>query len=369
MHRKLYKRTSTGSIQVWWMESEGNAYRTHSGKLDGKIVTSGWTYTKGKNIGKVNETTPEQQALLEVEATYTKNLKRHYFENPDDVDNLKSFKPMLAKKYEDYPPNDFDETYSQPKLDGVRCIITEKGMFSRNGEPIISAPHIFNSIKGILDSHPETVILDGEIYCHRLHDNFNKIISLAKKTKPTSDDLKESADWLEFYLYDVFVPDKNFVDRFVDSYLVKTLAAAPFIVKVPTTKITDQNHLNELFASYMADGFEGQMIRFAQSKYENKRSKSLLKRKEFKDEEFEIVRLEEGQGNWAGYVKRVVCRTKDGIEFETGIKGNQNYLAKLLIEKDKYVGSDATVRFQDYTPDGKPRFGVTYTIWNGKRNM
>ena len=100
--------------------------------------------------------------------------------------------------------------------------------------------------------------------------------------------------------------------------------------------------------------------------YQKKRSKGLLKRKEFIDMEFPVVRVEEGIGNWAGKVKRVVVKLTDGTTSEAGIKGTMEVLGDLWEREDK--PDWVTVRFQEYTPDGKLRFGVVQDWGWGTRS-
>jgi len=116
-----------------------------------------------------------------------------------------------------------------------------------------------------------------------------------------------------------------------------------------------------LYAEYLKDGQEGQMIRI-NDVYENKRSKFLLKRKEFIDDEFRIVDISEGNGNRSGMFGRAHLITSSGIEFEANARGNVSFYEELLKNKSEYIGKMATVRYQNLTPDGKPRFGVIITI-------
>ena len=140
-----------------------------------------------------------------------------------------------------------------------------------------------------------------------------------------------------------------------------------FIEVVPTEMVFTQEELDKLYGDYLQDGFEGQMLRTIGSVYDNKRSKSLLKRKTFFDDEFEIVRFEEGKGNWAGKAKKVYCVKKDGTEFKAGIKGTMEYCTDLLENQQNYIGKSGTIRFPEYTKDENgndnvPRFGVYYGV-------
>ena len=135
----IYKSTKGGKIQEWTIEVVGNKYRTISGQTDGKKVTNEWTVVYGKNEGRANATTDKEQAMKEAEAKRKLKLERGYFENIKHISKKQYFEPMLAAKWEDYKDKVEYPIYSQPKLDGIRCIVTKDGMFSRNGKEIISA--------------------------------------------------------------------------------------------------------------------------------------------------------------------------------------------------------------------------------------
>ena len=153
-HKELYKKDSNENIRVWWIESEGEKFRMHSGVYGGQIVVSEWTTCEPKNIGKKNATTAEEQCLLEVEASYKKKLAQGNYKESLDKESLEQdnyIKPMLAKEYgEDWNPTDLDfkseKIYSNVKYDGLRTIATINGLYSRQGKKIISAPHILREL-------------------------------------------------------------------------------------------------------------------------------------------------------------------------------------------------------------------------------
>jgi len=198
----LYKRATNGKIVEHTIEVENNCFRTISGYTDGIKTTSEWTCCSGKNIGKKNETTPNEQAMAEAKAMWTKRVELGNFENINDIDNEVYFSPMLAHKWEDRKDKVKYPVFSQPKLDGIRCIVRADGMWSRNGKRIISAPHIFESMKHLFDKNPD-LIFDGELYADKFANDFNAICSLVKKTKPTANDLKKSAESIQYHIYDL----------------------------------------------------------------------------------------------------------------------------------------------------------------------
>jgi DNA ligase-1 len=351
--KTIYKKTKTGATQEWTIEVVDNKYRTHSGQVGGAITTNEWTVVYGKNVGKANGTTDSEQALKEAEAKRTKKLESGYFEDVNNINEKQYFEPMLAAKWEDYKDKIQYPIFSQPKLDGIRCIVTKDGMFSRNGKPIISAPHIRTALDKLFKHEPD-LILDGELYADKFANDFNKIVSLVKKTKPTEADLKESSKNIEYHVYDVPSVDETFNGRWRE--LDELALDFPNCVKkVETHIITEEFYITDWYENYIERGYEGQMLRM-NSKYENKRSKSLLKHKSFVDEEYTILDIVEGEGNRTGTAGYMVFETVEGKRFKSNVKGTWEETAEMLKSKKELIGKQATIKYFNLTPDGIPRF-------------
>lgn len=350
----LYSRTSTGAIQTWLIEIEDNKYRTITGQLDGKLITNSWTVCSGKNDGKANATSDEMQAQREAQALWQKKKDSGYCEDVKHIDIEVYTEPMLAKKWEDYQDKVTFPLYSQPKLDGIRCIVKRDGMWSRNGKKIVSAPHIFESLSHIFDDHPG-LILDGELYCDKFANDFNAICSLVKKTRPTFSDLVESRGAIQYHIYDIVNPGMRFTERFEVVEATVEKANNKCIQSVSTVRVDSKFLLTEWYEKYVDAGYEGQMVRL-DAHYENKRSKHLLKRKEWLDEEFIITKVIEGEGNLTGMVGALAFNNKNGKEFTSSVNGTREYSKELWEDRINLIGKSATIKFFNYTPDGKPRF-------------
>lgn len=345
IYEQLFKRGTGGETRTWRLELDGPKYRTLSGVLGGVITPSGWTACEPKNVGRSNETTAEGQAFNEVEAHYQKKLTRGYFYKEQDIDKVEFTKPMLAHAYEGgltFP------LLAQPKLDGMRCIARADGLWSRTGKPITSVPHIYAALQSAFDEDPD-LILDGELYNHDLKDDFGTLMSLLRKASPAPGAEKI----VQYHIYDVASSDEAVEHR------IKPFIAADCIKFVETWTAENEASLTKLYGMFLEDGYEGQMVRIMGSAYENKRSKFLLKRKDFLSDEFEVVKVESGNGNWAGYAKKFTFKLKDGRECGAGVRGSQADLAKLLNGPTPIW---ATVRYFTPTPDGFPRFPVV-TDW------
>jgi ATP-dependent DNA ligase len=344
----IYKKTKTGATQEWTIEVSDNRYRTHSGQVGGQITTNAWTVVYGKNEGKANSTTDNEQALKEAIAKRTKKLESGYFESITNIDEQQYFEPMLAAKWEDYKDKIQYPIYSQAKLDGIRCIVTKDGMFSRNGKPIISAPHIIDSLRNLFVVNPD-LIFDGELYADKFANDFNTIVSLVKKTKPTDADLAESKKQIEYHIYDLPSSKKNFLDM------------GKFCRLVDTRKAENEESVMEQYGLLVDAGYEGQILR-VDAPYENKRSKSLLKHKSFIDEEFTIKDICEGEGNRTGTAGYMVFETADGKSFKSNVKGTWDETAEMLKNKKELIGKQATIKYFNLTPDGIPRFPFVTNI-------
>lgn len=359
----LYHIDSNQNVRVWWMEQDGDKYRAISGVENGQLVTSEWKLAKAKNVGRANATTAEEQAASEIESQYTKKLERKYSRSKKNASKSNIIEPMLADKYKGWDKS-WTYVFAQPKLDGMRCIATKDGLFSRGGKPIVSVPHVSKALERVFAIAPN-MVLDGELYNHDLRDNFNELISIARQTKPTADDLKKAAENIQYHVYDM-IWETPFNNRFSYIQSSYTNMDKSVIKLVNTVGITSEESLDRVYGEMLQDGYEGQMIRL-DTPYEQKRTKNLLKRKEFLDEEFEVLDIIEGQGNWAGYAKSVQCKTKEGVVFNAGIKGTQEFTKQLLTQrpKPKYV----TVRYQNVTPDGSLRFPIAVAFWEKKRDV
>lgn len=369
MYETIYKRTSSGKIQVWTAEVEGNKYRTISGQEDGKKVTSEWTFCEPKNVGRSNATSAEEQAVAEVKAMYEKKLAREYRKTKDNIDEKYYTKPMLADGWKEPKkrPAVGTKIIVQPKLDGMRCLTSyERGPRSRDGKLIPGAPHITEHLQASGIWEIDGLELDGELYNHEYREKFEELISALKKEPETTEQYSRARSVVQYHLYDIASSTSDYavLDEFGNLcggrlYELKEiwntyLSAYGDMFQVTAYEAIEMNERNveRITETYLECKYEGAMVRVAASKYENKRSKSLLKVKPMEDDEFEILDIEEGKGNWTGYAKVVWIRMPNGSRCKSTVKGNRAYCKELLKNKDEAIGKMGTVTFLRYTADG-----------------
>ena len=289
---------------------------------------------------------------------------------------------MLALNYKDRKGELTYPLYSQPKLDGIRCIVQkENGEVigkTRKGKLIECIPHVLESLKGFFLAYPDS-ILDGELYNHEYREDFNKITSLVRKQKPVKSEkqtdnafqkkqdkwqesLIESADKIQYWVYDMpklndMIDEKTSFDLRNNELKHKLISKKECIVLVETNEVYSEANLDNLYGQYLEQGYEGQMVRRDVGYDSNKRSKNLLKRKEFMDAEYKVVDINEGNGNRGGTAKHLVCYCeKTRQTFNSNIKGSFDYLKEIYDNQQNYIGKLATIKFFQLTPDGIPRF-------------
>lgn len=356
---KLFKYTKKGQVQQWQIFVKGNSFYTEEGIVNGKITKSLPTYCYGKNLGKKNATTDEEQAYAEAIAKHKRKIESGYNEILTDKKNF--FEPMLAHSIKDYKHLLFKvRTFIQPKLDGIRCDNRDNKMHSRKGKEFTGCPHLYQD-KGILD---------GELYNHILKDDFNKIVSLVKKKDPTTEQLEESKNLVQFHAYDFPQHAGVFSERYEALKIFISSMENPGFHLVPTYEVFSEKDIEKHHEQFLELGYEGSIIRLDSAHYENGRTSQLLKNKDFIDQEFEIIGYIEGKGGRAGTIGKFCMKhDKDSrSNFDCNVKGDFKYLRKVWENRDSYIGKTATVKYFNrtpYKPEGggdKPRFGYIIKI-------
>jgi len=421
----LYKKASTGKIQKNTIKVESilkdgadindpNPFndnyniviKTYRGYVDGKLtIDKGKIIKSGKNIGKANETTVEEQAISQALSMWKKKKKVGYFISAYEAEHRLVILPMLAKKESDIrktakkigkstsPKKPVKEKITfpvvvQPKLDGIRC--TVKNSFTRipdnNGQRKIKARmqsrentvfELFDHIKReVEDFAPRNRVLDGELYSHEL--TFQEITSIVAREKNMTADKIADQLKIKLMVYDSFWIDylgkcpKGKIDKFEVSAEVfmtryneakKIVDQCEYLEIVPNYIAQNWEEVDEIHKKLILEGYEGSIIRNMEGIYEiDKRSENLLKKKDFEDDEFEIIGYKEADGNDIGTVVWR-CITKQGYEFDCKPKGARNYRKDLFERAASFIGEMLTIRYFETGDDnGIPRFPVGVSI-------
>ena len=280
-------------------------------------------------------------------------------------------KPMLAQVYDSkkFTIELHENVMVQPKLDGIRCIFTKDGAYSRAGNKFMNLAHLELKLIPFFKKNPE-IILDGELYNHKLKDNFEKIVSLVKKQKPTADDRLDAQHLIQYYVYDVIPakPSLNEVHIKRHNFLCKEFKKkkyAKIIQVTPTYPVLNAEEARTYHHAFLAEGYEGSIIR-ANQLYKNKRSPHLLKVKDFSDTEATIIGYEEGKGKRQGTLGKFLMIDDEGVEF--GCPPGKGYtykdLSNILLNIHYYIGKRATFTYFQKTKKGSYRHPLFKSLRN-----
>jgi len=377
-----------GKILDWSIEVKADGatgiITVTRGYRGGAVQTNVTTVTEGKNLGKKNATTPLEQAVLEARTTWNKKQAEGYTvitSNSSSSNSavataviipasrateliLSAPMPMLANKWTERAKHITFPCLVQPKYDGTRTIAIcglpepEPCLFSRQRKAYAHLEHI----QAIVRRLPKGLILDGELFTTKAH--FQTIVGLAKKKLLTEED-RVKHNLLELHCYDIVDATKPFTERYAilqDLFRLHASVIGSTLQLCPTKEVAKASDLKAHHDAYVAAGFEGLMIRNKAGLYAiGNRSNDLLKMKEFEDDEFRIVGFHEADGAEKGCVMWR-CMTPKGVEFGCRPEGTREDRQELFKHGSDYVGKMLTVRFQELTPDGVPRFPVGVTI-------
>jgi DNA ligase-1 len=303
---------------------------------------------KGKNIGRANQTFPEEQAKLEFQRAIQKQKDKGYLEDGEEETILPL--PMLAHKFTDRGSSVKWPAYVQPKLNGQRMLFDGEKGWSRGGKIIL--PEVIAHIKEALGELPSGMILDGELMLpgNQLLQESMKAI---KKYRPGV------SETLQYWVYDIVhtrLPFKERYERLRGLHTPQT-EDNPIIV-VSTQMVKDQEALYEAHSYFVAWGYEGTMVRSGDNGYDiGHRNVQLQKVKDFVDGEFLIVDVVEGEGRFKGSAI-FVCDNGDGEEFSCSPEGEMGYRRELYQNRNSLIGKWLTVRYQELSNKRIPIFPI-----------
>ena len=337
----LYKLDTKGKTRLWNIYTHEGVIYQQSGLIDGKLAIAKPVLSKAKNVGKSNETTPEQQALLEADSKVLKKIDEGYFFSQAKAEMSQVELPMLAKTFADESHKiDWSDAYVQPKLDGQRCLKEQSKLMSRKGKYIDTLPHISKIGNDI------SFKLDGELYAHG--KTFQENMSLIKRNRPESMDVK-------YHVYDL-IEDLPFRERYEMLQGVVEDLNHPDIELVPTYKVESFEDVQKYHSQFLGEGYEGTIVRWGSESYKvNGRSSNLLKYKDFEDLACTVIDVKPSDRD---PLLGVVHCEYNGQTFGCGMKYSHAERAEILLHKENYIGLTAELRFFEFTDGGVPRFPV-----------
>ena len=372
----LYGETSKGDIKVWKGtvvdEGDKTVITLEFGLENGKKTIQTKDITEGKNIGRSNETTPFEQGIKQVESKMNKKIDEGYGEDKFNIP--RPILPMLAHRFDKRKHNIKYPCYIQPKIDGVRMtcrmIDGKIEMFTRKGKSFTVMNHLEKEILNFINqldlvhSNPH-FYLDGELYSDSL--TFQELAGVIRNSESSEEQLKE----VNYVIFDCFLMTDLDIPFYIRFGGIKQSGLPvlkennnPTLTYIDSIKISDETKVYEWNNTFVQKGYEGVIIRNLDGGYVLKnRSPNLQKFKTFLDDEFKVIGFTEGTGTDKGCVIWE-CETNDGKVFSVRPQGTVLERQGYFQNGDDWIGSLLTVRYQELTDDGIPRFPVGITIRN-----
>lgn len=292
---------------------------------------------------------------------------------------IKTFKVALANSYDPKHINKTkDKWFISRKLDGIRCLIhinintKEIVCYSRQGKEILTLNKLKKDILNNIQKFKENCFLDGEVVVMKNNkEDFKGIMEKIRRKNYTMENPR-------YYCFDI-IKEKDFYEqkseiKYEERYniLKQTIEDTYKYIKVLEQVEYTEEKLNKYAESSKENEWEGLIIR-RNTKYEGKRTNSLLKFKEMKDDEYKVIDIEKGMFRY--------------INQDTGLEEEMETLSAVIIDynntkvgsgfsinerkeyyenPDKIINKIITVKYFEKTEDSL-RFPVFKGIHGEKR--
>jgi ATP-dependent DNA ligase len=332
-----------------------------------------------------------------------KNVKRDTKNTLIDTDYSTMIIPMKAHDWEISKPGDLssvlgkvskffeneDFFYAQPKLDGWRAIIN----ISFSGKIVITSNSgkqypWFVSLRKLLKEwfliiKKEDLLgcmvdgLDGEMYSKSFINSdgvendtistFSIISSICGLTRSNPHELEDQIKYNCFDIVDSsgkYTQEERFEFR-EQLFRVLPKSCKKRIIKVETRKYESIKKSLKCVSEYEEMGYEGAIFRTSKNYYKcSKRNLEMRKLKNFIDAEYKIIGCKVDKGTSIDNFVWLLI-DKKGNKFSAKPTGSVEQREGWYTKKEKYVGKLLTVKFQNYSEDGIPRFPTAKSIRGG----
>jgi len=379
----MYQVGQIGKERMWQVgyDSVNNQVVTVHGQVGGKMQQD---RREVKATGNKNNS---QQAFIRAKHRYEVKWRDGYRPRGEA-----GYTRLPAQESVHYNPKGWPKRHSnetsnikypvavQPKLDGLRCrAFLEYGLpsygisadqeriilLTRNNKEFKFFNQLREELKLFFSFFPLGTGLDGELYNHEMA--FEEIVSVCRQQKSVHDRILE----VQYHIFDVIIPELStekrvqMLNRAFQSYTDAGHSSRRFLI-VRTELMNTQDEVIQKHHQYVSQGYEGLMIRkteksiprkISECHYRGKRNNSMLKFKLFVEEEVTVVSVEDGEGRESGLAMFTV-QDAQGNTFATRPKGSFELRRHWYQNPDQCIGRMYTIKFQERTADGIPRFPI-----------
>lgn len=367
----LYKETLNGKIMKWQIGFDGKCLVITHGYADGIIRT-----TKTEVSVNLSGRNMQHQGLLEARQRYKQKYKEGY--TPAGCKNETFSVGMKGLVYEKGKIKEWP-VLLQPKLNGIRLLCQKIGnnvtLRSWKNNLYSHLRYIEKEINEFIAYLPYDTTIDGEMYSHGM--DFTDITSAVRTVKKEHELLQK----IEYWVFDIncqIEPPLPFEKRYeilVNAYgkYIEDNPEIKHIAIVPCVSCYSENELEKYHSAYISEGYEGTMIKkisngsavgsksYTSSLYKQSKCSNILKYKNFIDEETTIIEVFEAKGTEKGAAIFKVMDVRKN-HFNVRMKGSIENRKNYFDNKDLLIGKQLTIRYQELSIYGVPRFPVGVDI-------
>lgn len=284
-----------------------------------------------------------------------------------------------------------DNIVTQYKIDGYRLNIHhlksgEVIIRTRNGKYVKG----YNDLEKSATKLPRGYVYDGEIVAPELFDWIQLNVKSHSSDAIANRDLfsevmshafsKEDNKKGIFNVFDMIPIDEWVIRKSTQTYkerldnlnkLVKPLGLKDIMV-VPTSRVYHKSNSDDLkeivhqFHQFIGIGWEGLMIKDADSYYEWKRSKSLLKMKMMDTVDLVVTDVYEGTGKYEGMMGGVYCDYK-GYKLGVGSGWNDQDRRTYWDNQNLIIGKTIEIAYQAETKNKNGGLSLSFPVFKSIR--
>lgn len=240
------------------------------------------------------------------------------------------------------------------KLDGNRASYKDGVWMSKNGLIIEGIDIDMSGLNQEYEYDGELIAMAGKTSAE-VYKNTSKIM----RSKGIKSGLK-------FVIFDLIEDGTWKQRRQLLNHLITLITQdnIELIGIIDFVKGSDMEAIKCLLRDAIAKDEEGLMANDVEALYDRgKRSKNILKIKEFHDAEFKCVGVEEGSGDLKGTLGSITIEN-NGVLVSVGSGFNRSDRDYFWNNKNEIIGKNVTVRYFEVTEDGSLRFPVYKGIKN-----
>lgn len=317
----------------------------------------------GEQFKKWNTTDKEDFIIIATRDTtgFTLTSVNNVYESLHGKKFITMFECQLANKYDPEKYYKYGDTFAASrKYDGLRCLFYNGKFHTRNNKPIVGFDIIERQAAWIMDNF-DIDFLDGELYSSDIP--FEQIQGAVMRDVNIDEDMKR---YINYNVFAAYNPHYTSTRQMLDTICkIKTAIEKEFKnesrINIVEQFIVDNNpsKIKQLCEQFVAEGYEGVMLRDTTTCYDFKRSNALLKFKLFVEDDFICTDVFEGEGDLKNMLGGIYIKSSNGkIKCKCGSGFNDAQRKLYWNDPTKIIGKLCEIKYQNITEDNSLRFPV-----------